>query len=100
PLFSLRIFSSDKLVMIPTAGYEFFYVTYQRNQLKLAGQGGSFTEGDYLWHDVIGSCAFHFLFNEFNGMTVEPKITAKFGKGRSSDDLLNVSANIGYVLAF
>jgi hypothetical protein len=100
PIFALRIFNSDRLVMIPAAGYEFFYVTYQRNQLKQAGQGGAFTEGDYLWHDITGSCAFHFIFNEFNGMTFEPKVTAKLGKGRTADDLLNVSANVGYVLAF
>jgi hypothetical protein len=100
PIFALRIFNSDKLVMIPAAGYEFFYVTYQRNQLTNLGTGGTFTEGDYLWHDVTGSCAFHFIFNEFNGLTIEPKITAKLGKGRSSKDLLNVSTTIGYVLAF
>ena len=100
PIFALRIFSSDKLVMIPAASYEFYYVTFQRNQLTKGGTGGAFPDGNYLWHDVSGSCAFHFLFNEFNGMTVEPKVTAKFGNGRSSNDLLNVSMNVGYVLAF
>jgi hypothetical protein len=100
PIFALRIFNSDKLVMIPAAAYEFFYVTFDRTALQGTGTSGSFPKGDYLWHDVSGSCAFHIIFNEFNGMTFEPKVTAKFGKGRSSDDLLNVSAIIGYVLAF
>jgi hypothetical protein len=100
PIFSLRIFSSDKLVLIPSAAYEFFYVTHQKNELKAKGQQGEFTEGTDLWHDVSGSCAFHFIFNEFNGINVEPKVTAKLGSGRSSKDLLNVSADIGYVWAF
>ncbi|MEO7424630.1 MAG: hypothetical protein ABI036_05540 [Fibrobacteria bacterium] len=100
PIFALRIFNSDKLVMIPAAAYEFFYVTYDRTNLQGNGTSGSFPKGDYLWHDVIGSCAFHFIFNEFNGLSFEPKVTAKFGKGRASDDLLNISANLGYVLSF
>ena len=36
----------------------------------------------------------------FNGFTFEPKIVAKLGPGRSSNDLLNVDATIGYVRAF
>ncbi len=100
PIFALRIFSSDKLVLIPAAAYEFYYVTFDRTNLQGTGTSGSFPKGDYLWHDLSGSCAFHFIFNEFNGITVEPKVTAKFGTGRSSDDLLNVSANVGYVLSF
>lgn len=100
PVFALRIFSSEKLVLVPAAGYEFFYVTYQRNQLIKAGQGGVFKEGTNLWHDVFGSIAVHFLLNEFNGFTFEPKVTAKIGEGRKSTDLLNVAASFGYVLAF
>ncbi|MDB5102462.1 MAG: hypothetical protein JWP91_151 [Fibrobacteres bacterium] len=99
PQFALRLFSSDKMVIIPTAGYEFFYVTYNRNLLN-SNQGGEFKEGTYLWHDVIGSCAFHFLLNEFNGLTLEPRVTAKFGEGRASGDMLNVSTSFGYVKAF
>ena len=100
PVFALRIFSSEKLVLVPAAGYEFFYVTYQRNQLIKAGQGGVFKEGTYLWHDVFGSIAIHLKFNERFGMTFEPKVTAKIGEGRKSSDLLNVSASTGLVLAF
>ena len=85
--------------MIPMAGYEFFYVTYQRNVLNTTTTG-TFPKGTYLWHDVVGSCAFHFLLNEFNGLTLEPKVTAKFGEGRGSSDMLNVSASFGYVRAF
>ncbi len=99
PEFALRLFSSDKLVMIPMAGYEFFYVTYQRNVLNTTTTG-NFPKGTFLWHDVVGSCAFHFILNEFNGLTVEPKVTAKFGEGRASSDMLNVSASLGYVRAF
>jgi hypothetical protein len=100
PIFALRIFNSDKLAMIPSVGYEFFYVTYQKNQLTKGGTAGTFTEGDYLWHDVTGACAFHFILNEFNGLTFEPKVTAKFGKGRASADMLNITASVGYVKAF
>ena len=100
PLFALRIFSSEKLVLIPSAGYEFYYVTYQRNLLTKQGQGGVFPDGTYLWHDVTGACAVHFIINEFNGINFEPKVTAKFGEGRKPSDLLNVSASVGYVLAF
>jgi hypothetical protein len=99
PIFALRIFSSDRLVMIPTAAYEFFYVSYSRNDLSLPSNKG-FKEGTYLWHDLIGSCPFHFIFNEFNGLTVEPKVTVKFGSGHASTDLLNISAAVGYVRAF
>ena len=99
PQFALRLFSSDKLVMVPMAGYEFFYVEYQRNFLN-SSTIGTFPKGTYLWHDVVGSCAFHILLNEFNGLTVEPRVTAKFGEGRASGDMLNVSATFGYVRAF
>ena len=99
PVFALRIFSSEKLVLVPSAGYEFFYVTYQRNQLSNKNQG-TFPDGNFLWHDVTGACAVHFIINEFNGITFEPKVTAKFGEGRKGSDLLNVSASMGYVLAF
>jgi len=100
PVFALRIFSSENLILVPAAGYEFFYVTYQRNQLIKAGQSGVFKEGTYLWHDVFGSVAIHFKFNERFGMTFEPKVTAKIGEGRKATDLLNISASTGLVLAF
>lgn len=99
PQFALRIFSSDKLVMIPTVGYEFFYVTYSRKQL-LTPTTGNPADGTNLWHDLTGSCPFHFILNEFNGITVEPKVTVKFGPGHAAKDLLNISLNLGYVKAF
>jgi hypothetical protein len=99
PQFALRLFSSDKLVMVPMAGYEFFYVTYQRNMLNTT-TAGKFPKGSYLWHDVVGSCAFHIILNEFNGLTIEPKVTAKIGEGRASSDMLNVTATFGFVRAF
>ncbi len=100
PIFALRIFSSDKLVMIPTAAYEFFYVTYKRDQLTTSGIQGQFPTGTNLWHDLSGSCPFHFLFNEFNGLVVDPKVTVKFGSGHADKDLLNVSMSVGYVKSF
>jgi hypothetical protein len=100
PIFALRIFSSDKLVMIPTAAYEFFYVTYKRDDLSVAGTTGKFPEGTNLWHDLTGSCPFHFILNEFNGISLEPKVTVKFGPGHAAKDLLNVSATVGYIRAF
>lgn len=100
PEFALRIFSSEKLVLVPAAGYEFFYVTFRRDFLDNTGTGGTFKDGNHLWHDAYGSCAVHFILNEFNGLTFEPKVTAKFGGGRKSSDMLNVSASVGYVLAF
>ncbi|MDQ3001253.1 MAG: hypothetical protein M3Y08_08340 [Fibrobacterota bacterium] len=99
PIFALRLFSSDKLVLIPSAGYEFFYVESKRNQLA-SSTDGNFPKETFLWHDVMGSCSFHFLINEFNGLNFEPKVIAKFGKTRSSKDMLNVTANLGYVKAF
>ena len=49
---------------------------------------------------MVGSCAFHIILNEFNGLTIEPRVIAKFGEGRSSEDMLNVTATFGYVRAF
>ncbi len=100
PVFALRIFSSDKLVMIPTAAYEFFYTTYRRTKLVQGGVQGVFDDGTYIWHDFVGSCPFHFILNEFDGLTFEPKITLKLGEGRTTNDLLNVSASFGYVRSF
>ena len=99
PIFALRIFSSDRLAMIPTAAYEFFYVTAHRDNF-VAGTPGKFPKEVNLWHDVWGSCPFLFILNEFNAISVEPKVTVKFGSGHSSKDLLNISANVGYVKAF
>ncbi len=99
PIFALRIFSSERLALIPTAGYEFFYVTYSKNKL-ITKTTGIHDDGNNLWHDVYGSCALHFILNEFNGLSFEPKVTARFGDGLKSTDLLNVSATIGYVRAF
>lgn len=100
PQFALRIFSSDKLAMIPSVGYELFYVTYHRNQLTSGGKAGNFKDGVYLWHNLYAGCVFHWIFNEFNGLSIEPKVVAKLGSGLSSNDLLNVDFNIGYVRAF
>ena len=100
PIFSLRIFNSDKLVMIPTVAYEFYYVTFKRDQLTAVGTTGAFPDGKNLWHDIWGSCPFHFILNEFNGIMVEPKVTVKFGSGHASKDLLNVAATVGYVKSF
>jgi hypothetical protein len=99
PIFALRIFSSDKLAMVPSVGYEFFYVSYHRDRLDgLAG--GDFDEGYYLWHDAVGGCAFHYIISEFNGLTLEPRISLKIGEGRAAEDLVNVSASLGYVRSF
>lgn len=100
PIFALRIFNSDKIVMIPTAAYEIFYVTTQTNQLISGGTKGNFPKDNFLWHDLIGSCPFHFIFDELNGMVVEPKVTAKFGEGHQAKELLNVSLSLGYVRSF
>jgi hypothetical protein len=102
PVFALRIFSSERLALIPAAGYEAYYVTWRKDFLDPAtnGASGTFKEDNNLWHDVSGSCAVHFILNEFNGITFEPKIVARFGDGLQSSDLLNVSASLGYVLAF
>jgi len=100
PIFALRIFSSDKLVMIPTAAYEFFYVTSSTTNLAVGGAKGIFDNPNTVWHDLIGSCPFHFIFDEMNGMVVEPKVTAKFGVDHQAKDLLNVSLSVGYVRNF
>jgi hypothetical protein len=99
PIFALRIFASEKLVMIPMAAYEFFYVTYQRNQL-IDDTSGDFDEDDVIWHDAYGSLAMHYRFSEFNGLIFEPRVTVQIGDGRSSKDLVNVSARLGYVRGF
>lgn len=99
PIFALRIFSSEKLVMIPSAAYEFFYVSYQRNQLK-PGLTGDFQEDNLIWHDATGACAFHYHFTEFWGLVFEPKVAVQIGEGRSTKDLVNVSARLGLVKAF
>lgn len=100
PIFALRIFSSDKLALIPSAAYQFFYVSWQRNRLIDGGLRSIPEDDATIWHDLVGSCAFRFAFNEFNGISFEPKITLKFGEGRLSRDMLNVAANLGYVKAF
>ncbi len=100
PIFALRLFNSDKLAMIPTVGYEFFYVTTQSNNLSATGTGGSFPQKVTLWHDLVGSCPFHFILDEYNGITVEPKVTVKIGEGHSSKDLLNIALSAGYVRNF
>ncbi len=98
PIFALRLFNSDKLAMIPTVGYEFFYVTTQTNNLLAAKEG--FKDKVTLWHDLVGSCPFHFVLDEYNGITVEPKVTVKIGEGHSSKDLLNIALSAGYVRNF
>jgi hypothetical protein len=98
PLFALRIFSSEKLVIVPTAAYEFFYVTFQKNDLD--GTTGNFVEDNLIWHDVVGSCAVHYHFNEFTGILFEPKLTVQIGEGRTPKDLINVSAKLGLVRGF
>ena len=99
PIFALRIFSSERLALVPAAGYEFYYVTFSKSQL-VSNTSGKPEEGTNLWHDAYASCAFHFILNEFNGLTLEPKVTARFGDGLKSSDMLNVAATVGYVLAF
>jgi hypothetical protein len=96
PIFALRIFSSESLVIIPSASYEIFYVTYHRDNLP-----SEFKEENFLWHDVTGACAFNFKINEFNGVVFEPKFIAKIGEGRSTtNDLINVNVSLGYVKSF
>jgi hypothetical protein len=99
PVFALRIFSSERLAIIPAAGYEFYYVTTSKTEL-VSKTSGKPEEGTHLWHDAYGSCALHFILNEFNGISFEPKVTARFGDGLKSGDMLNVGATVGYVLAF
>jgi len=99
PLFSLRIFSSEKLAMVPTAAYEFFYVTYQRSQLT-SSSGGEFPEDSMIWHDASGALAFHYHFTEFMGLLFEPKVTVQIGDGRTDKDLINVSSRLGFIRAF
>ena len=84
--------------MVPSAAYEFFYVSYQRNELK--GLSGTFNEDNFIWHDASGACAFHYHFSEFTGLVFEPKVTVQIGDGRSTKDLVNVSARLGLVQAF
>lgn len=98
PIFSLRIFSSEKLSMVPSAAYEFFYVTLQRN--KLVKLNGEFEEETAIWHDASGALAFHYHFTEFSGLLFEPKVTVQIGAGRSSKDLVNVSSRLGFVQGF
>lgn len=102
PVFALRIFSSERLALIPSASYEFLYVNFRKDFLDLAtnGNSGTFKDGINLWHELAGSCAVHFIFDEFNGLSLEPKIIARLGDGLKSDDVLNVSATLGYVRAF
>lgn len=98
PVFALRIFSSEKLVLVPSAGYEFFYVTFQRNELR--SLNGDFQEDNVIWHDVVGALALHYHFSEFTGLILEPKVTVQIGDGRSSKDLVNVSTRFGLVRGF
>lgn len=102
PVFALRIFSSDRLVLVPMVGYEVFYVTSKKADFDPTkpGTAGYFPSKNYLWHDLVGSCPFHFMLNEFNGITVEPKVIVKFGPGHAAKDLLNLSLTAGYVRSF
>jgi hypothetical protein len=99
PIFALRIFSSERLAIIPAAGYEFYYVTTSKTEL-VSNTSGKPEDAKHLWHDAYGSCALHFILNEFNGFSLEPKVIARFGDGLKSGDMLNVGATVGYVLAF
>jgi hypothetical protein len=97
PIFALRIFASEQLVIVPSAAYEIYYVSFHRDNLPKA----EFIEDNFLWHDITGGCAFNYKINEFNGLVLEPKVIAKIGDGRStSKDLINVTASLGYVRSF
>ncbi|HLP40299.1 MAG TPA: hypothetical protein VK465_02220, partial [Fibrobacteria bacterium] len=73
PIFALRIFAGEKLILIPSAGYEFFYVTHKRDQLRPEDEGGSvFDKDEVIWHDATGACAIHYHFTELLGLSFEP----------------------------
>lgn len=96
PIFAFRIFSSERFIMVPSAFYEIFYVDWHRDELP-----SNFDQDQVLWQTVGGGCAFHFKFGEFNGIVFEPKVIAKIGEGTvPANDLINVSASLGYVLGF
>lgn len=100
PIFALRIFASERMVIVPSASYELFYVSFHRDNLY-APAPDQFKEDTFLWHDVSGACAFNYKFNEFNGIVFEPKLIAKIGDGRSAvNDLINVNVSLGYVRSF
>ena len=99
PIFGLRIFSSEKLAFIPTVAYELFYIRFHRDNLK-NNLRGTFDEDDNLWHDITGALTVHYLFNEFNGISIEPKVVIKVGPGRTPKDLINASLNLGYAWGF
>lgn len=98
PMFSLRIFGSEKVTMVPSVFYEFFYVSYHRD--KLQNLSGDNDDGYYLWHDLTAGYALQYRFDEFNGVTFDPRIGLEFGEGRSKDDLLSFSVRFGYSRSF
>ncbi len=99
PIFSLRIFSSEKLALVPSAAYEFFYVTFQSTQLT-SNSGGLYPEDSMIWHDASGALAFHYHITEFMGLLFEPKVTVQIGDWRRDVDLVNVSTRLGFIQAF
>jgi hypothetical protein len=96
PIFAIRSWTSDRLALIPTASYEFFYVEWKKD-LLLSPSSGKPTKGKGIAHDFIASCPVYYKFNEFHGMVVEPKGVFKLGETRGTKDLINLQLQVGYV---
>jgi|GEM_PF-2222074 len=103
PVFSLRLWTSDRMAVIPSGAYEFFYVNWKKD-LLLAPIPPSTTvtrsnpsKGEGIAHDFIGSCSLYYKFNEFQGISFDPQLVLKIGEGRSTDELINLHFQIGYV---
>jgi hypothetical protein len=98
PMFAIRSWVNDRFAIIPTLGYQFFYVSWQKDMLTNAnGTDGEFTKGEGVAHDIRFTCPFYYKLNEFHGLSFEPKAIVKLGEGRSSKDLVNVHFQVGYV---
>lgn len=110
PIFGLRLVSGDHFTFIPLLSYEFQYVTFQRRAVEWVEVSPGIFEpriddntnkdGELLWHQLNAGVAVMAMFDEMNGINVEPRLTVLLGEGRKSSDLLNASVQLGYVRRF
>lgn len=96
PQFAWRSWGSDRLAIIPTVTYQFFYVSWKKDEL-VSDVRGLYSEDEGVANDFTFACPFYYKLNEFHGLSFEPKAMVKFGEGRTDKDLFNVHASIAYV---
>jgi hypothetical protein len=97
PIFAYRILKSEKLAIIPSFAYELLYVNSHKTEASKPFDHG---DENVIWHDISANCIIRYFLNDNSGLMVEPKVIAKIGDGRASDDLINAMLTVGYIRKF